>query len=460
MPPLEVWEKVLIDPEALLGTVHGYISCIDCHGGRNLADKAAAHVGVVRDPSVDAEAACGACHPDIAPFQAYSLHNNLAGYDTVLYQRSMPENHPAIEAGQEYHCQNCHTTCGQCHISQPTSVGGGLIDGHVFNRTPSMSRQCTACHGSRVKNEYTGAHEGLAADVHLRSVRMVCTDCHTGGDMHGTDYVTVAEDGTITASRDHRYDGPQGPSCESCHRDVVGIGSGNPYHEAHGTEVLSCQVCHSISYINCYDCHLERTEDDIAYYRLQHEEIGFYIGRNPIRSAERPYRYVPLRHVPTYPDLFRLYGEDVLNNFDSLPTWTYATPHNIQRNTPQTASCESCHTNNALFLTPDKVREEELTANQGVIVLGAPPMPEEYRRVPLPGEETAAPSVAPAAAPTADPLDVPPAGVDPLAVPPAAPTVDPLDVPSAAPTVDPLDVPSAAPTAAPTVDPLDVPPAK
>lgn len=432
MPPLEVWEKVLVNAETLLTDVHGYIPCTQCHGGQNVDDKDAAHEGVVRDPSTDAIAACGDCHPDIAPYQDDSLHNNLAGYDTVLYARSTPENHPTIEEGQASHCNSCHTTCGQCHISQPTSVGGGLVDGHAFTRTPSMSRQCTACHGSRVKNEYTGAHEGLAADVHLRSARMVCTDCHTAGDMHGTDYVNSPE-----GMPDHRYDGGQAPSCESCHQDQMGIGSGNPYHEAHGTEVLSCQTCHSIAYINCTDCHLERSEDDVPFYRLEHEELAFTIGRNPIRSSERPYRYVPVRHVPTFAELFQEYGDNVLNNFEALPTYTYATPHNIQRNTPQTESCESCHGNDAVFLTEDKVAPDERQANAAVIVPFAPPLPQTYEYVPGASTQPETPI-------TGDPLDAPPSS-DPLDAPPSA---DPLD---AAPAGDPLDAPP------PTVDPLDAP---
>jgi hypothetical protein len=382
------------------------------------------------------------CHTNIAPYQALSLHNSLQGYDTVLYERSTPENHPIIEEGESYHCNDCHTTCGQCHVSQPTSVGGGLIDGHVFNRTPSMSRQCTACHGSRVKNEYTGAHEGLSADVHLRSARMVCTDCHTGGDMHGTAYINDPEGMPV-----HRYDGGQGPSCESCHAEQAGIGSGNEYHEAHGTEVLSCQTCHSINYINCYNCHLERTEEDVPYFRLEHEELGFYIARNPLRTSERPYRYVPVRHVPTWPDLFALYGDDVLNNFEALPTWTYATPHNIQLRTPQTESCESCHERTTYFLTADKVLPEELAQNAALIVPGAPPMPEIFQAwVVTP--ETAAPSI-----PSSDPLDA--GSTDPL----DATSSDPLDAGSSDPLdaggTDPLDAAPTDPLDAAPVDPLD-----
>jgi thiosulfate/3-mercaptopyruvate sulfurtransferase len=59
--------------------------------------------------------------------------------------------------------------------------------------------------------------------------------------------------------------------------------------------------------------------------------------------------------------------------FDALPTWKYATPHNIQRNTPQTESCSNCHNNPELFLTADKVMETELNANLGVIVEELPP---------------------------------------------------------------------------------------
>jgi thiosulfate/3-mercaptopyruvate sulfurtransferase len=267
---------------------------------------------------------------------------------------------------------------------------------------------------------------------------MTCPDCHTGGDMHGTDYLSVAEDGSVSRTVGHRYDGAQAPSCESCHQSQVGIGSGNPYHEAHGTEILSCQTCHSVSYINCYDCHLERSEDDVPFYQLQEEYLGFYIGRNPLRSAERPYRYVPVRHVPTFPDLFQLYGEDVLDNFDALSTWTYATPHNIQRNTPQTASCETCHGNDALFLTPDKVRPDELQANLAVVVPSAPPLPEAYQFMPRAGEDGTRPGAVEPATPSVDPLDAPAGG-----------SADPLDAPAGSST-DPLD--------APAVDPLDAPP--
>jgi hypothetical protein len=90
---------------------------------------------------------------------------------------------------------------------------------------------------------------------------------------------------------------------------------------------------------------------------------------------------VPVRHVPIDPNSFDRYGEDLLVNFLNRPTWTYATPHNIQRNTPQNESCLSCHENDDVFLTPDKVMDSERDgANLNVIVERAPAFPEGYEQ--------------------------------------------------------------------------------
>jgi len=79
-----------------------------------------------------------------------------------------------------------------------------------------------------------------------------------------------------------------------------------------------------------------------------------------------------VRHVPVDPGSFAFYGESLLPEFDAQPTWRYATPHNIQLQTPQTETCNSCHGNADIFLTADKVAPEELEANQTVIVESVP----------------------------------------------------------------------------------------
>jgi hypothetical protein len=376
--PLEPWEKVLVDSETFPQSIHGLNGCISCHGGVESPDKETAHQGIVRNPSKDPEAVCGTCHPDIVANHANNLHSNLVGYWTVLDQRSVPKSHPAIDEAFDNHCSSCHATCGECHVSQPNIVGGGFVNGHLFKRTPSMTQNCTACHGSRVGNEYLGKNEGVKADVHFRQGRMTCVDCHTGSEMHGSPAdCSSCHTGPVDSEvppPDHRYDGIQAPRCETCHANVAAGKDDVIMHQMHGSD-LSCQVCHSVAYTSCDGCHVAVSDKTgNPYYETDATYMTFLIGRNPLQSYERPYQYVPVRHVPVSPDTFDYYGLNLLPNFDKLETWKYATPHNIQRNTPQTESCNACHGNPEFFLTADKVAPEELKANQDVIVDTLPPL--------------------------------------------------------------------------------------
>jgi thiosulfate/3-mercaptopyruvate sulfurtransferase len=100
--------------------------------------------------------------------------------------------------------------------------------------------------------------------------------------------------------------------------------------------------------------------------------MHFEIGRNPVRSSERPYTYVVLRHVPTCVGICDFYGSNLLPDFNALPTWKFTTPHNIQLNTPQNESCNACHGNRDLFLTEEDVNPAEREANKDVIVTEIP----------------------------------------------------------------------------------------
>jgi len=369
--PLEPWEKAIVNAETFLPTAHGQIACVDCHSGdQSATDKAAAHAGFVPSPSSEPEKYCGECHADQTATYPFALHSTQQGYWTALDTRggNIPENHPALEEMFGNHCATCHTTCGECHVSQPKNVGGGLFTGHVFEATPPMTRSCTACHGSRVGNEFLGKNEGIPGDVHFREARMSCVKCHTGTDLHGT-----ATD--METAEANRFAGMESPKCLDCHATAAPGGDNNPMHQAHG-DTLSCQVCHSVTYTSCDNCHVAVSETSgNPFFETDATYQTFLIGRNPIQSDDRPYAFVPVRHIPVADNAFEYYGENLLPDFDALPTWVYSTPHNIQKNTPQNASCESCHSEGTnIFLTADKVKPEELNANLSVIVEALPPL--------------------------------------------------------------------------------------
>jgi len=374
--PLEPWEKVLVDARKYPATVHGQLTCIDCHAGMQSPDKDTAHADLIANPSEGPQATCNECHPDVAAVYSNSLHATQQGYWTVLDTRSASDNHPALEEMFGNHCASCHTTCGECHVSRPNSVGGGLLSGHVFEKTPPMTNVCTACHGSRVGNEYLGKHEGIPGDVHFREGRMNCMDCHTGHEMHGqpADCATchIGPETATLAPSNHRYNGVQYPTCEACHAPATTGQDGIEQHQVHGGD-LSCQVCHSLAYSNCSGCHVAVSESTgNPFFKTDSDYMTFVIGRNPLRSYQRPYAFVPVRHVPISRDSYAFYGDSLLPNFDALPTWVYATPHNIQRETPQTETCNACHGNPDLFLTADKIAPDEIEANRSVIIDNIP----------------------------------------------------------------------------------------
>jgi thiosulfate/3-mercaptopyruvate sulfurtransferase len=337
---LEADEKYAID-RAFLAETHADLDCFDCHEGTSGADgKETAHSGLVSDPS-DAPAAtnvCTACHSGIATDYEDSVHYTLSGYATTFEARSgLPFTDPDFQSAFTERCEGCHVSCGQCHVSRPDAVRGGLVDGHRFLDRPSQNAQCTACHGSRINDEFKGLNANTRGDVHYL-MGFDCIDCHRNGELHGG--------GPTPATR---RDVPDSPSCAECHPGPADGSDGIGMHVLHLGR-LDCPVCHAQVYKNCYQCHVG--ESGATGHGIQHpSELDFRIGLNPIQDSRRPWDYVLLRHVPVYPEMYEAYGIATLSQFTDLPTWKYATPHNIRLNTPQNASCEGCHDEPGRFLT-------------------------------------------------------------------------------------------------------------
>lgn len=356
---MELYEKLLVEDE-FLETDHGEIACVDCHGG-NPSDPnwETAHEGLVKDPTFpDASKACGDCHEEIVDVGKSSLHVSLLPYRVIMGKRVTPDESvkKAVDMAMETHCMECHSSCGQCHVSRPDSVEGGLVQGHTFMKTPPMATNCTSCHGSRLEKEFTGKNPGIPGDVHFVKENMKCVSCHEAGEMHG--------DGKEYLSM---HDVANRPKCVDCHEDAGSETSKIKTHQLHH-ETVSCAVCHSLEYKHCYGCHVGKDDKGLPYFQTEETVMDFKIGLNPTITEERPYKFITVRHVPISPSLFDYYVKGALNNFDQVPTWKPTTPHNIQRKTPQSKSCKSCHKKAKLFLTEKDVGEEERKANQKVIV--------------------------------------------------------------------------------------------
>lgn len=316
--------------------VHMTLGCIGCHEGQpGELTKDEAHVGLRFDPSEGENNKCAdLCHySETNQYYTDSVHATQMGYKDLIEQRSGLDfdAHANITAGFDIDCAACHASCGDCHISQPKNVGGGLVKSHRINRTPDLIRNCTACHGSRIGDEYRGLNDYAGADVHWVPGTMQCSDCHTAQEMHGTP----------GAAPSHRYEEPSMPQCVDCHMNVQTEGPGeNLYHSTHSTG-LQCNVCHSQTYKSCNGCHVGEGITGSSYPTLK-------IGRNPIPELREP-DYVLLRHIPVAEDTFEGWGLADLEQYESVETWKYTSPHNIRRWTAQTDTTggrecyEACH---------------------------------------------------------------------------------------------------------------------
>lgn len=279
-----VYRSGIDNPKYAHDAIHGEQSCTSCHGGADgTADRAAAHA--VRD-AIPAANRCAGCHADVTTLAAGSLHTTLKGYEVVLAGRGFDFT-PGTVSRERYdaQCTKCHAAvvaptqiaaCGQCHVSVPDTAGGGLVAGHRFRRTPDTVNNCTACHGSRVKDEYFGQNNALYArnrqysaslaaadpfagaalqpDVHRRA-GMGCDGCHTGSEMHGAG-VTDGVD---------RYGITGRTQCVDCHAPDVAPGT-NAFHRTSHVQALSCHVCHAQPYKSCFSCHTQETPTGAAFF--------------------------------------------------------------------------------------------------------------------------------------------------------------------------------------------------
>lgn len=364
------------------GSVHQGKSCVDCHGGNATAsDRTAAHAGFQPIPGAEA---CGTCHADTAAQATSGLHTTLSGYEAILAQRGFDFADESSKSRYDKQCTKCHiansegkSACGECHVSVPGTAGGGLLQGHRLWRTPSMDNNCTACHGSRVKDEYYGQNNELAKrnnvgvaelapDVHKQQ-GMTCVACHPADEMHGSG----APSGRL-AGQD-RYHVTTAPRCADCHgpgkTDATSFSAVGLHTDTH-LNAMACQVCHAQPYKNCFGCHTDVTAGGTGFYVINEGDptwaarkaasataapdalMTFRAGKagrtdKYYAAPAKPYKYAALRHVPVDRDTFTYTGANSASGFlpgmTNLPIWKYATPHTIAKETPITSSCGNCH---------------------------------------------------------------------------------------------------------------------
>jgi len=376
-PHYEPYDRVYMGGEgyeAYKASGHYSVGCTGCHNGvGDTGDKNEAHSGeFIKHPSMYYEDKCGDCHEDIAGNFTTSIHNGTGQKRKVTMRSGLsgPEDFDQLPAhqieGYNNNCAHCHGTCGNCHVVRPATGGGGLSNGHNFNKTPHMLNVCVTCHVSRGGHAFLGVAPGTQPDLHQK-MGFDCLSCHDGHELHG--------DGQPV---DQRYAYTELPTCEKCHPSGE-LATANSYHSVHYDD-FSCYVCHSQEYNNCGSCHIHGEGARIPSY------MDYKIALNPIPDVQDGFesQFTLIRRTLAAPDNWKEYGVEDYDNFEAFPTYNYTTPHNLQLWTERTqgTSCNSnCHVridgnetiNKDLYLWKSDLLEWEVDATSAITVDDALP---------------------------------------------------------------------------------------
>lgn len=211
---------ISVDPKKFEGSIHGSLSCTDCH----------ADIKVVPHEPAPKAVDCSGCHSDqMAAWQA-SRHGT------------------AVKRGDKYaaHCVDCHG--GNAHEILPSS------DPKSATSHTNIPATCGKCHGQKFVMEQAGLSNQMFVSyeqsVHGRAVAhgsqkaAVCTDCH--------DYHAVLGANNPQSSI-FKFNVPR--TCGKCHANV----SNQFMNSVHGAAIARgnwtapvCTDCHGIHAIKVH----------------------------------------------------------------------------------------------------------------------------------------------------------------------------------------------------------------
>ncbi|HXW08265.1 MAG TPA: cytochrome c3 family protein [Vicinamibacterales bacterium] len=314
---------VVVKPAVFEGSVHGALSCVDCH-----ADLAAG--AGFPHPEKLARADCSTCHPDPVEKFRQGVHATARerGVATTPACADCHGSHDILPSSnpqsRTYHL-NIAATCSKCHGDAAIAAGAGLpadiaasfadsIHGQALSRSGlTVAPTCSDCHGahdifdpkdpkSRVAQPNVPAtcgrcHEGIAqkfsAGIHGAVLAggggaPACQTCHTAHAIRRSETTAwqlsvIGQCGTCHADRLATFkDTFHGQVTNLGFRSVAGCADCHGAHEilpasdprspiAPGNLVQTCRRCHENANENFvkYDPHADkhdRSRNPILYF--------------------------------------------------------------------------------------------------------------------------------------------------------------------------------------------------
>ena len=290
----DVRPGLYVPPDALDGSVHHEVSCVDCH-----VDAAI----LPHEPRLNLGTCAQSCHQVESQAYAVSAHmeSRANGSVTAPTCATCHGGHEILAVGRrqsQQHRLNSIFLCAECHTSHDSETPGG------YDPETHMEAYFKSAHGRAVVKsglvaaptcvDCHAAHEVHPVDderspVHRDRVPDTCGGCHVGILEIYADSVH----GELLAAGDEHA-----PVCTDCHRSHEIIRSDEVEFKIHSDE--RCGVCHEdmlrryretfhgkalmlgrAGVASCFNCH---GQHDIA--RLEDPE-GPLAGRNKLETCRQ-----------------------------------------------------------------------------------------------------------------------------------------------------------------------------
>jgi len=260
----------LIEAESVV-TPHGKLGCIACHGGDGqVADKGAAHQGLMADMTAQEPEQCLICHEDIP--SVIPGDRMRVPHDTIIER---------IQQGDpcDVHCSDCHggvghgfdpvsgakfcsmTVCLDCHQERNLEIQMADCDAcHLGPHDVATSLTCSDCHTS------TEVWQQVDPGIHPVSLpgkhgEMACFQCHQYPNFEGLNNV-------CTDCHESGHSGWGDQDCTGCHDpgetwDMAAStwdGHAERWNQYKGEHLkVACVGCHYETYVDmdpsCSSCH-------------------------------------------------------------------------------------------------------------------------------------------------------------------------------------------------------------
>jgi predicted CXXCH cytochrome family protein len=254
-------KSISIDGDKFHASIHGSLSCANCH----------TNVKGYPHAANAAEVNCSTCHADEASGLAGSVHAKASEHPCLSCHGDPHQIVAKSDPASPVYPLNIPKTCGACHGNPALAKQHGLANVYglymdsihgfaVSTEGLLVAANCTSCHGSHGilshKNPqsptyrtnipatcgkcHVGINEQYQAGIHGRALAAgnpsapVCTDCHTA---HAILQATSSE-----------FRMQSTPVCGSCHKDKLSTYR-DTFHSQLGLLGGYVQTA------RCWDCH-------------------------------------------------------------------------------------------------------------------------------------------------------------------------------------------------------------